>query len=215
VPLSDRDYMKNPPPPRRSMRFTGWGGFNLSPMWVLIIVNLAVYIVTSVSDNALFNLGLIPELLSDKPWTLLTAMFVHSSFWHFFFNMVALYFFGSTLIRLVGSGRFLLVYFVGGIIGNVLYLLLNLSSIGILVGASGAVYAITGALVVMIPNMRVALWGIVPMPLWAFVIVFMILLSLPPFIDSNIAWQAHLGGLTVGLIAGFFFRRRIHYNFYR
>jgi len=208
--------MKNPPPPtRRAWRFTGVRGFYLNPLWLLIIINFILFIVTTVSDSAFFNLGLIPDLLSQKPWTLLTAMFVHSNFWHFFFNMVALFFFGGTLMQLVGRNRFLLAYFAGGIVGNVLFLLLNMSSAVILVGASGAVYAIAGALVVMIPNMRIALWGILPMPLWIFVIVFLGLLSLPPFVDSDIAWQAHLGGLAAGLIFGFLFRRRIRYDFYR
>jgi membrane associated rhomboid family serine protease len=63
--------------------------------------------------------------------------------------------------------------------------------------------------------MRIALWGIVPMPLWVFVVVFLVLFSLPSYIGTNIAWQAHIGGLVVGLIAGFFFRRRIRYDFYR
>jgi membrane associated rhomboid family serine protease len=125
--------------------------------------------------------------------------------------MLALYFFGRTLTMLVGERRFLLVYFVGGILGNVLYMLLNISSVFPVIGASGAVYAVAGALVVMVPKVRVALWGIIPMPLWVFVIVFLVVLSLPPLIDIGIAWQAHIGGLVAGLVAGYIFRRRGRY----
>ncbi len=114
---------------------------------------------------------------------------------------------------MVGPNRFLLVYFIGGIIGNALFLLLNLNTISQVVGASGAVYAVAGALVVMVPNARIALWGIIPMRLWVFVAVFMVLLSVPPFAGSNIAWQAHIGGLAAGLAAGFIFRRRMRWVF--
>ncbi|OGO33189.1 MAG: hypothetical protein A2Z29_08730 [Chloroflexi bacterium RBG_16_56_11] len=214
MPLSDRDYMKQPSPsPRRNWRMADLGVSNLGPVWILIIVNLLVFIVTTYSDSAFFNLALNARLLPDKPWTLVTAMFVHSGVWHIVFNMIALYFFGRTLVSLVGRGRFLLTYFAGGIVGNVVFLLFNLSSFNLLVGASGAVYAIAGALVVMIPNMRIALWGIIPMPLWVFVIVFLVLLSVPPFVSTSIAWQAHLGGIAAGLIAGYFFRRRARWIF--
>lgn len=216
MPLSDRDYMRNPPPPpRRTWRSGGYGAFTLNPVLLLIVINFVFFIATLINSDVISRLGLAPSLFTERPWTILTSMFVHDGFWHIFGNMFTLYFFGTFLARLVGDRRFLLLYFIGGLVGNVLFLLLNLSSFTPLVGASGAVYAIAGALVVMIPNMRVALWGIIPMPLWVFVIVFLGLLSLPPFVGTNIAWQAHIGGLAVGLIAGFFFQRRIRYNFYR
>jgi len=194
-----------------------------------MIVNFLLFIITIIWGKGILNvdgvgyqvykahyyLGLVPAIFWERPWTILTSIFVHSGFGHILFNMIALFFFGRTLTMLVGSGRFLLVYFVGGIAGSFLFLLLNASSISPLVGASGAVYAIAGTLVVMVPNMRVALWGIIPMPLWVFVIVFLLLLSLPPFVASNIAWQAHLGGLAVGLVAGYFFRKKLRLIYYR
>ena len=215
MPLSDRDYMRpSPPPARRPIRLN-FRGFNLNPVLVIIVISFVFFLATLIRSSLIAELGLIPLLFTERPWTILTSMFVHSGFGHILFNMIALFFFGRTLTMLVGSGRFLLVYFVGGIAGSFLFLLLNASSISPLVGASGAVYAIAGTLVVMVPNMRVALWGIIPMPLWVFVIVFLLLLSLPPFVASNIAWQAHLGGLAVGLVAGYFFRKKLRLIYYR
>jgi membrane associated rhomboid family serine protease len=196
---------------------------------VLIIINFLLFLVTIIWGKGILNidgvgypvykthyyLGLIPAIFLERLWTVLTSIFVHSDFMHILFNMIALFFFGRTLVMLVGVSRFLLVYFIGGIAGNVLYLLLNMSSVFPLVGASGAIYAIAGVLVVMAPKMRVAVWGIIPMPLWVFVIVFLLLLSLPPFVAVNVAWQAHVGGLAVGLIAGYFFRRRMRVVYYR
>jgi len=211
LPLSDRDYMKNPPPPppRRRWRPSGYGALN--PALVLIAINFVFYIATLINNDIIFRLGLAPSLLAERPWTLLTAMFIHEGFWHLFGNMITLFFFGTFLARLIGSNWFLLLYFVGGIIGNVLYLLLNLSSPVPLVGASGAVYAVAGALGMITPNLPVRLYFIIPVPLWAVVLIFFVAWSFIP----GVAWQAHIGGLAVGLIAGFFFRRRIRYDFYR
>ena len=211
MPLSDRDYMRNSPPPRprRTWRFNTPGGFGLSPIWVLIIINFLIFLVTAFSDTAFSNLAMVPALIGERPWTFVTCMFVHAGFIHILFNMIFLFFFGRTLVMFLGNNRFLLVYFLGGLAGNLVFLLLNLSSGVQLVGASAAIYGVAGALVVMAPNMRVALWGIIPMPLWVFVIVFLGILSLPGIADASIAWQAHFGGLAAGLIAGFYFRKKM------
>jgi membrane associated rhomboid family serine protease len=211
----------SPPPRRRIWAGGGYGGFNLSPALAIIIANLVFLVAVLVSgqgtyrfgeyglitsDRFTYYLGLIPYYFTNRPWTIFTNMFIHAGFWHLFGNMVTLYFFGTFLCRLVGNGKFLLVYFVGGVIGNALYLLLG-QSLSLAIGASGAVYAIAGALVVMTPNLKVAIWGILPMPLWLVIILFFVLWSLPNVIPG-VAWQAHIGGLVAGLIAGFFFRRR-------
>jgi membrane associated rhomboid family serine protease len=117
--------------------------------------------------------------------------------------MFTLFFFGRFLAMLVGNKRFLLVYFIGGLFGNILYVLLA-NPLSIAVGASGAVYAIAGALVVMMPKLRVNLYMIFPMPLWVVVLVFFVLFSFIP----GIAWQAHVGGLIVGAVAGYLFKKR-------
>ena len=137
-------------------------------------------------------------------------MFVHDGFWHIFGNMITLYFFGTFLMRIVGSNKFLLLYFGGGILGNILFILLGPEN-SVAIGASGAVYAIAGALVVMVPNLKVNIWGILPMPLWLVVIVFFGLFSIIP----GIAWQAHLGGIIAGLVAGYFFRKNMRYIYFR
>lgn len=211
MPLSDRDYMRNPPPTRRrNWRPADYGAFALNPVLVLIVINFVFYIASLVNDDITSRLGLAPFLFTERPWTLLTAMFMHSGFWHLFGNMVTLYFFGTFLVRLIGQNWFLLLYFTGGIVGNALYLWLG-EYYSLVLGASGAVYAIAGALVVMMPKLPVRLYFILPVPLWAVVLVFFVIWSFIP----GVAWQAHLGGLAVGLVAGFYFRRRIRFDFYR
>jgi membrane associated rhomboid family serine protease len=202
VPLSDRDYMKPSSRPTRQNR--GFRNSGLNPIWILIGINLIVFIAARINDNVVMQLGLVPSLLGQRPWTIVTNMFVHYDIWHIFGNMITLYYFGRVLTQLVGQNKFLLLYFGGGILGNILYILLG-EPLSIAIGASGAVYAIAGALVVMMPTMRVAIWGILPMPLWLVIILFFILWSFVP----GIAWQAHVGGLVAGLIAGYFFRKRM------
>jgi membrane associated rhomboid family serine protease len=215
VPLSDRDYMQ-PSSQRRGSRGRGFlNNLSLDPILVLVAINLAIFLVAQFNTrNIEINLGLSPLLFTQKPWTILTSMFLHVSIWHIFSNMLVLFFFGRIIYKLTGGWRFLVIYFIGGLAGNLLYLLIG-PEISIAYGASGAVYAIAGTLVVLMPNMRVALWGIIPMPLWIFAIVFMGILSIPPFAGQSIAWQAHMGGLAVGLIAGFIFKRQMRHVIYR
>jgi membrane associated rhomboid family serine protease len=215
LPLSDRDYMR-PSQPHRRRVWTGGGtgGFLQNPVYIIIIVNLIIFIAALIDKVKIVgNLGLSPSLFTEQPWTILTAMFVHAGFWHFFGNMITLFFFGRVLYQLVGGRRFLLVYFIGGIVGNLLYVWLG-EPLSIAIGASGAIYAIAGALVVMMPTMRVAIWGILPMPLWAVILFFFVLWSIPNFIPG-IAWQAHLGGIVIGLAAGYYFRRTLRYLYLR
>jgi len=191
------------------MRYRRYQRFKLSPVLILIAVNFLLFIATLIAPELIFLLGLQPAGFLLRPWTILTCMFVHSSFWHIIANMLTLYFFGTYLYRLIGQGRFLFVYFGGGILGSILFILLA-PSFSIAVGASGAVFALAGALVVMRPKLPVLIFPIpVPIPLWVAVIGGFLILSFLP----HIAWQAHLGGLVLGLIAGYFFRKRERYFF--
>lgn len=175
----------------------------LNPIWVLIGLNVILFIVTLIDRNVIFLLGFNPASFSSRPWTIITSLFIHGGFWHIIANMITLYFFGRNVLRLVGENKLLAVYFIGGIVGNILFLLLA-SPFAVAVGASGAIFALGGALAVMRPKLRVLVFPIpVPLPLWVVVIGASVILSFVP----NIAWQAHLGGLIVGLIAGYFFRK--------
>ena len=191
------------------MAYRSYQGFRLTPIWVIILVNFLLFIATVINRGLIFLLGLQPASFLGQPWTIVTSMFIHAGLWHIAANMLTLYFFGSYLSRLVGENKFLIVYFCGGILGNILFILLA-PPFSIAVGASGAVFALGGALAMMRPKLRVFVFPIpVPLPLWVAVIGGFLILSLIPFI----AWQAHLGGLVFGLIAGYFFRKRERYFF--
>jgi membrane associated rhomboid family serine protease len=200
--------MRRTPPPVRRTR--NYGSFTLNPVLVLIAINFVIFIAILIRGGMVTNLGLAPAYFTERPWTIVTNMFVHISFWHILFNMITLYFFGTFLNRLIGQNKFLLLYFGAGIVGNFLYVLLG-DPYSIVIGASGAIYGIAGALVVMMPRLTVRLYFIFPVPLWVVVLVFFVVFSFLP----GVAWQAHLGGLAVGLAAGYFFRRRGGYYYIR
>lgn len=177
---------------------------NLSVLWFLIALNVVIFIITLLRPEAVITrLGLTPALLSQQPWTIISSMFVHGSFPHILFNMISLYFLGSFLIRAAGERSFLAVFFLGGLAGNILFILLaHPFSTGI--GASGGIFALGGALALMVPRVPVLIFPIpVPIPLWAAILIFLFLSFLP-----GIAWQAHLGGFLLGLIAGLIFKRK-------
>ena len=190
------------------MAYRSYQGFRLNLIWTLIILNFILFIARLINPELIFLLGLNPASFTARPWTIVTSLFVHANFLHIFFNMITLYFFGTYLTRLLGENKFLIVYFGGGILGSIFYILLG-PPFSIAVGASGAVFALGGALAIMRPKLPVIVFPIpAPMPLWVAVIGGVFIISFLPFV----AWQAHLGGIIFGLITGYFFKKRERYS---
>ena len=186
------------------MSHRSYSRYITSSVLVLIAVNVLLYIATLADPDLIYRLGLQPSTWMERPWTLLTNLFIHGGLWHLAANMITLFFFGRYLSMMVGEAKFLVVYFLGGIIGNFFLILLGPSNT-LVIGASGAVFAVGGAFTMLAPKMKVFVFPIpVPLPLWVAVIGGFIILSFLPFV----AWEAHLGGLLVGLAAGFFFKKR-------
>lgn len=181
-------------------------------VWILILANVAVFLATTFTGNggAIFDsFGISRNSLLNQPWTIFTALFLHAGFTHILFNMLWLYWYGTALVMIIGETKFLVLYFIGGLVGNALFALIE--PLGLAIGASGAVLALGGALAVMRPRMKIVLFPIpVPMDLWVYVLIGSVFLSiLIPAISpgSDIGWQAHLGGLVTGLAFGWYFRR--------
>jgi uncharacterized protein len=190
-------------------------GFQLNPIYVLIGVNLLILIAALFNESLIFDrFGLTPAHLVQEPWTIFTYMFIHAGFWHLIGNMITLYFFGLYVIALIGETNFLITYFVGGIVGGLLFFVLSPilnTDYATVVGASGAIYALGGVLVAMVPKVKVYSLPLpVPLPLWVVIVFgFLITLILSLEIASfNVAWQAHLGGLIYGLAIGYYFRTK-------
>ena len=188
-------------------RYGGYQGFNMTPIWVLLTVNFLFYIAYLIQPNLIINtFGFTPFQFLDEPWTIVTNMFVHAGLWHILGNMIMLYFFGTYLLGLLGEVKFLILYFAGGLLGNLLFFLLG-NEYTTAVGASGALFAIMGTMAVMRPRLKVLVWFLIPVDLWI-IALFGALIIATQMTSSSVAWQAHIGGMVLGLIAGFYFRKQ-------
>lgn len=137
---------------------------------------------------------------SGEWWRLVSSMFLHAGILHILFNGLALYALGMQLEQLMGSKRFLLIFFLTGIGGNVLTLLVNPVPS---VGASGGIFGLLGALIAFFYRNRDRLgaWGQANLRslLITAGINFLITFSIP-----QVNQMAHLGGLVTGLFLGYF-----------
>ena len=122
---------------------------------------------------------------------------VHSGFWHVGLNMLALWLIGRSLEPLLGRWRFLTLYVLSAIGGSVAVALL--SPMTPVVGASGAIFGLFGALLIIGRHIGANITGIAIILGMNLVIGF-----IPGF---NVSWQAHIGGLLTGLAIGFLFTR--------
>ncbi|RLG26148.1 rhomboid family intramembrane serine protease [Methanosarcinales archaeon] len=152
-----------------------------------------------------FNtLVLVPGTVIERPWTLVTYMFLHGGFAHLFFNGMFMFFFGPELERRIGTARFLSIFFISGVLAAVGHMLT--SDVGI-VGASGALYGVFAALAVIAPHIRIYAFFI-PMRITHALILFALLDFLWMGSGDAVAHMAHLSGLVVGLVAGYHLKSR-------
>ena len=180
------------------------GGLQAPATVALVALNVLVYLVTvyqgggvGAPGGELFNKGaLIGAAISvDGDWyRLVTAMFLHGSLLHLAFNMLALYWLGTIVEQAVGTGRFMLIYFVSGLAGSAGALLLTDPFVPT-VGASGAIYGILGALLVLEYRATGSFAG----PALGLLVLNLAL----TFAIPNISIGGHLGGLVGGILATF------------
>ena len=166
----------------------------------LIGLNVGVYLIqiTQSGDargvgGSLFENGVLygPLVADGEWWRLITAGFLHASPIHILFNMLMLWWFGAALESLLGRGRYLAIYFVSILAGSAGALILAPESA--VVGASGAVFGILGAGLVLERN-RIQVFGGSAL----IVVGFNLLLS---FVLSYVSLGGHLGGLAGGAAA--------------
>jgi membrane associated rhomboid family serine protease len=171
------------------------------PVVTLTLIGLCVlsYVLQQVSDRWTIDLAFVPFLGETEPWRFLTSAFLHSpsSLFHILFNMVALWSVGPFLEASFGRWRFLALYLLSAIGGSVMFLLLATpyaaSWFTVLVGASGAVFGLFGAVLVVLRRVGRSAGGIIGV---------LVINAVLGFVLPGVAWQAHLGGLVVGAALG-------------
>lgn len=170
---------------------------------VLVAINVIIYIVCLFTGGELYSRGSLNVygvLIKHEYERVLWAMFLHSGATHLFSNMLILFFMGAMIEKEVGHICYLLLYFLSGIGGNLLSLLIKVinSDMSSSVGASGAVFGLDGVLLAMVLLSGRKMQDVTPARVLA-----MIALSLySGFSGSNIDNAAHVGGLITGFLGG-------------
>jgi membrane associated rhomboid family serine protease len=172
----------------------------------LIAINVIVFLAETVSGvpfngcsgacGTVWNHGVLfgPSIhISHDYWRIVTGGFLHDGFFHIFVNMLSLYFVGMVLEPAIGHVNFATVYFVSLLAGSFGALLFQPDVPT--VGASGAIFGVFGALIVVAYHRGIPIWqsGL------GFVLLFNLIFS---FTFSGISVGGHLGGLVAGLICG-------------
>jgi membrane associated rhomboid family serine protease len=187
---------------------------------ILILANILAFIAFSaliyLNPAFLEYIALKPSnILQGKYlWTFLTSIFMHSGFFHIFVNMLSLFFVGSLVERIIGPKRYLLFYVASGLFAGAVFVLSSLiipSDLNTFaVGASGAIFALVGALMVLTPNLPVYIMFI-PLPVkmkYAAPLMLIALWLISLGLSVPIGNVAHLGGLVFGLLFGFYLRMK-------
>ncbi|MDP7260534.1 MAG: rhomboid family intramembrane serine protease [archaeon] len=172
-------------------------------IWIVAITSGAFLLQMNAPITDSF--ALISSQVAIHPWTLITHMFMHGGATHLLYNMFALALFGTILEVTIGWRKFLVIYFVGGLVAGLAAIPFYNASIG----ASGAVFAVMGALAVLKPKMIVYV-GWIPMPMAVAAAVWAMGDLIGMFAPSGIANAAHLGGLAFGLGYAFLLLKEFH-----
>lgn len=149
----------------------------------------------------------IPKFLT-RPWTLVTYFFLHEGVFHILFNMLFLYWFGRIIKEFLGGGKLVSLYILGGLAGGITYLLIyNLLPYfsdrvagSVMLGASGAVFAVVVGAATLTPNYTMYLLFLGPVRI-KYIALFYVLLSFAQSAGPNAGGElAHLGGAAIGYI---------------
>lgn len=170
----------------------------------LVILNIVFFVLQIIIKGFTQTFVLISSDVLTRPWILITSMFLHGSIAHLLFNMYVLFIFGPLLEQRIGQKRFLLVYFTAGIVAAFVSTFFYQSALG----ASAAIMGMLGVIIILLPNLRVLLMFIFPMPLWIAAIIFALIDIFGIFYPAGIANIAHLVGLGIGLLLGLYLKKQ-------
>lgn len=169
----------------------------------LLALNIGIFIYTLIPGigDQLFLFGLGDNLLiaNGEYWRLLTPMFLHGGFMHLLFNMFSLFVFGPELEKIAGKARFITVYMLAGLFGDIAtYFIQPVAYTH--VGASGAIFGVFGAFGALVYYTKHAF------PQLRQVILPIIVISVVmTFVGTNINVTAHIAGLITGFLIGLSF----------
>ncbi len=176
--------------------------------WYLITINVVAFLIVfsmpEAAREAVFQNFSFSMASTGQIWRWLTSLFLHVSASHLFFNMLGLYFFGKIAEKELPRSWFLSLYFVGGLLGNFIF---GVTDPGLVAGASGCVFAIMGAAMLLNPIKKTHFY-VIPLPIGIVAIIFVLTEVFVAYFDATlggVAHMAHLGGLLTGTVFAFFY----------
>ena len=178
----------------------------------LVLLNVAVFLLQLAEPGRLeARFALYPLGPDFRIWQPLSYAFLHGGYTHLFFNMFALYMFGSTLERALGPRRYVSLYFVSVLSAATCQLAVTWiqHSVEPTIGASGGVFGLLLAFAIFFPRERlVLLFPPIPMPAWLFVTGYGVieLFLGATSRQADVAHFAHLGGMLGAFLAIFWWR---------
>ena len=179
--------------------------------WVLVGLNIAIYLLVN-QFHSRFVTDLLPPLNASLPtlYEYISYQFRHVGFGHLAGNMLFLWVFGNVVCDRMGSLNYIIFYLSGGIFAGYVFAATNANP---LIGASGAIAAVTTAFLVLCPRVHITIlfWLLIvttlQLPAMLFIVFKIILWDnvIAPSLDqssveSGVAFSAHLGGYAFGLI---------------
>jgi membrane associated rhomboid family serine protease len=174
---------------------------NFNAAFILIGVNLFVFFINQLAPQTILYLAMNPMAVLDRGfiWQPLTYMFAHAGITHILFNMLGVFFFGTQVEARLGSYEFLLFYGITGLLAGLFSLgfYWMTGNVGvILLGASGAVFAVLLAFATLFPDAVIYLFGIIPIraPILVIGYTFIELFSQFGGAGGNVAHFTHLAG---------------------
>lgn len=194
--------------------------------YLFIAINTAIFLFQASLPGVeleafIFDYGSIPynTLQGEELYSVFTSMFLHGGWMHLIGNMLFLWVFADNIEATIGSSRFLVFYFLGGILAQLTHIYFNTASTVPTVGASGSISAIMGAYLVMFPASRIKVLFflfVFRVPALIFLGIWIwqqwlsgtAALSINTAQSAGIAYWAHIGGFVFGVLGGFYYRFR-------
>ncbi len=171
-----------------------------SPSLIIVLITFVGFILQQIYPDIALQFMLNKGDLFEKPYSILTHMFLHANFPHILFNMFGVLIFGSLLEQRLKNYQYYALYFgsgiLAGIIGSFIY--------DAALGASAGVMALVGASAMLYPKVVFYIFGVFPLQLRTLAFIYFIYDFLGSFTMNNVANLAHIIGMVSGLSYAYF-----------
>ena len=176
--------------------------FRWTALYLSIFIVL-IFVIQNLVPTFTESFLLVSSEVAERPWILVSSMFLHGDLRHLMGNIFGLVIFGLLLEKVIGYKKFLIVFFITGIIAGISALFLYDRVLGV----SGALFGVIGALTALRPRMFMYIPGLTYLPMIVAAFIYLLLDLGGLFYPTNTANLSHIGGLISGILIGIFLRK--------